>query len=66
VLRSALVCVAVYGAALLWSPSGTLVLVEIAVLAAASFLALACLGEFTPAERSALMGWWKRGPRPAT
>ena len=66
VLRSALVCVAVYGAAVLWSPSGTLVLVEIAALAAASLLALACMGEFTPAERSALMGWWKRGPRPAT
>ena len=66
VLRSALVCVAVYGAAVLWSPSGTLVLVELAALAAASLLALACMGEFTPAERSALMGWWKRGPRPAT
>jgi O-antigen/teichoic acid export membrane protein len=66
VLRSAVVCVAVYGAAVLWSASGTAVLVEVGALASASILALACMGEFTPAELSALPAWWKRGRRPAT
>jgi hypothetical protein len=66
VLRSALASAAVYAAGVLWSPSGPLVLLELAVLAAAIVLALAAMGEFTAEELAAWRAWRRRDRRPAT
>jgi O-antigen/teichoic acid export membrane protein len=66
VLRSAMTSAAVYAAAVVWSPPGALVLVELAVLTPAALLALAAMGEFTPGELAASRVWWRRERRGAT
>jgi O-antigen/teichoic acid export membrane protein len=65
-LQSGLVAAAAYAAATLWAASGALVLLELAVLAAASVLALAILGELTPGELAALRACMRRERQPAT
>jgi O-antigen/teichoic acid export membrane protein len=50
--KSALVCAAAYAAARVWSASGTLVLLELAVISAAILLAYKLTGELTPGTLS--------------